>query len=116
MAGMARRITLETHRALRGLAAMTEADSDFFFGRGRETVEVIKALEGRPTSFPSCSAIQASANPLSHRPFLEGRFHAPEFRPTSRSKRLATPRTSTNGRSRAGDDIYAWMEKRHDGR
>ena len=32
----------------RGLAAMTEADSDFFFGRGRETVEVIRALEATP--------------------------------------------------------------------
>ena len=28
----------------RGLAAMTEADSDYFFGRGRETVETIGAL------------------------------------------------------------------------
>ena len=28
----------------RGLAAMTEADSDFFFGRGRETVDVLSAL------------------------------------------------------------------------
>jgi formylglycine-generating enzyme required for sulfatase activity len=32
----------------RGLAAMTEADSDFFFGRGRETVDVIRALEATP--------------------------------------------------------------------
>ena len=38
---------------------MTEADSDFFFGRKRETVEVIEALAGdaRPCC-PSCSAIQ----------------------------------------------------------
>src|SRR4051812_19697050 len=28
----------------RGLAAMTEADSDFFFGRSRETVQVIREL------------------------------------------------------------------------
>ncbi len=28
----------------RGLAAMTEFDSDYFFGRGRETVETIGAL------------------------------------------------------------------------
>src|SRR5215469_16682853 len=31
-------------RPYRGLEAMTEANSDFFFGRGRETVEVINAL------------------------------------------------------------------------
>ena len=31
-------------RPYRGLEAMTEADSDFFFGRERETVEVINAL------------------------------------------------------------------------
>jgi formylglycine-generating enzyme required for sulfatase activity len=36
----------------RGLAAMTEADSDFFFGRTRETVEVIRALEACPDKFP----------------------------------------------------------------
>ncbi len=36
----------------RGLAAMTEADSDFFFGRGRETVEVIRALEATPDKLP----------------------------------------------------------------
>ena len=36
----------------RGLAAMSEADSDFFFGRGRETVEVIRALEGAPDRLP----------------------------------------------------------------
>jgi hypothetical protein len=32
----------------RGLAAMTEADSDFFFGRGRETRDVIEALARSP--------------------------------------------------------------------
>jgi formylglycine-generating enzyme required for sulfatase activity len=36
----------------RGLAAMTEADSDLFFGRGRETVEVIRALEATPNKLP----------------------------------------------------------------
>jgi formylglycine-generating enzyme required for sulfatase activity len=36
----------------RGLAAMTEADSDFFFGRVRETVEVIRALESAPDKLP----------------------------------------------------------------
>ncbi len=36
----------------RGLAAMTESDSDFFFGRGRETVEVIKALAAKPDRLP----------------------------------------------------------------
>ena len=36
----------------RGLAAMTEADSDFFFGRGRETVEVIEALAATPDKLP----------------------------------------------------------------
>jgi formylglycine-generating enzyme required for sulfatase activity len=36
----------------RGLAAMTEADTDFFFGRGRETVEVIRALEAAPDKLP----------------------------------------------------------------
>jgi hypothetical protein len=32
----------------RGLAAMTEADADFFFGRGRETVEAVGALAAAP--------------------------------------------------------------------
>src|SRR3984893_2704768 len=32
----------------RGLAAMTEADSDYFFGRERETVEVVSALAATP--------------------------------------------------------------------
>jgi formylglycine-generating enzyme required for sulfatase activity len=36
----------------RGLAAMTESDSDFFFGRGRETAEVINALAGSPGKLP----------------------------------------------------------------
>ncbi|HEY5066928.1 MAG TPA: TIR domain-containing protein, partial [Xanthobacteraceae bacterium] len=36
----------------RGLAAMTEADTEFFFGRGRETVEVIRALEATPEKLP----------------------------------------------------------------
>jgi len=36
----------------RGLAAMTEADSDFFFGRGHETVEVIKTLAGTADKLP----------------------------------------------------------------
>jgi formylglycine-generating enzyme required for sulfatase activity len=36
----------------RGLAAMTEADSDFFFGRERETIEVLKALAGAPDRLP----------------------------------------------------------------
>src|SRR5262249_15774009 len=33
----------------RGLAAMEEKDSDYFFGREDKTVEVIKALEATPT-------------------------------------------------------------------
>src|SRR5215470_8201518 len=32
----------------RGLAAMQEQDSDYFFGRGRETVEVLSALAAAP--------------------------------------------------------------------
>jgi tetratricopeptide (TPR) repeat protein len=36
----------------RGLAAMTEADSDYFFGRGRETVEVINALSATSDKLP----------------------------------------------------------------
>jgi formylglycine-generating enzyme required for sulfatase activity len=36
----------------RGLVAMTEADSDFFFGRTRETVEIIRALEAKPDKLP----------------------------------------------------------------
>jgi hypothetical protein len=31
---------------------MTEADSDFFFGRTRETVEIIQALEAKPDKLP----------------------------------------------------------------
>jgi hypothetical protein len=36
----------------RGLAAMTEADTDFFWQRARETVEVIRALEATPEKLP----------------------------------------------------------------
>jgi formylglycine-generating enzyme required for sulfatase activity len=36
----------------RGLAAMTEADSDYFFGRDRETVEVIEALATQSGRLP----------------------------------------------------------------
>jgi formylglycine-generating enzyme required for sulfatase activity len=36
----------------RGLAAMTESDTDFFFGRERETVEVITALATMPHRLP----------------------------------------------------------------
>src|SRR5262245_9780872 len=36
----------------RGLAAMTEADSDFFFGRVRETAEVIWTLAATPDKLP----------------------------------------------------------------
>jgi hypothetical protein len=36
----------------RGLAAMEEKDSDYFFGRGDKTVEVIKALEATPDKLP----------------------------------------------------------------
>jgi formylglycine-generating enzyme required for sulfatase activity len=36
----------------RGLAAMTETDSDYFFGRTRETVEVLKVLESAPHKLP----------------------------------------------------------------
>jgi hypothetical protein len=36
----------------RGLAAMTEEDSDYFFGRTRETVEVLNALAATPDRLP----------------------------------------------------------------
>lgn len=36
----------------RGLLAMTEADTDFFFGRGRETGEVITTLQTAPDKLP----------------------------------------------------------------
>jgi formylglycine-generating enzyme required for sulfatase activity len=36
----------------RGLFAMEEKDADYFFGRGRETVEVINALAGAPDKLP----------------------------------------------------------------
>ena len=39
-------------RPYRGLEAMTEANSDFFFGRGRETVEVINILAGERGKVP----------------------------------------------------------------
>jgi len=39
-------------RPYRGLEAMTEANSDFFFGRGRETVEVINALASERGKLP----------------------------------------------------------------
>jgi formylglycine-generating enzyme required for sulfatase activity len=36
----------------RGLAAMTEVDSDYFFGRGRETVDVLSVLAAAPDRLP----------------------------------------------------------------
>jgi hypothetical protein len=36
----------------RGLLAMTKADTDFFFGRGRETGEVITTLQAGPDKLP----------------------------------------------------------------
>src|SRR5215468_5635487 len=36
----------------RGLHAMTESDADFFFGRSRETVDVVRALAVRPDKLP----------------------------------------------------------------
>src|SRR5271166_1351960 len=36
----------------RGLNAMTESDADFFFGRARETAEVIRALADMPDKLP----------------------------------------------------------------
>jgi formylglycine-generating enzyme required for sulfatase activity len=36
----------------RGLNAMTESDADFFFGRARETAEVIRALAEAPDELP----------------------------------------------------------------
>jgi formylglycine-generating enzyme required for sulfatase activity len=39
-------------RPYRGLEAMTEANSDFFFGRGRETIEVIHALAAERGKLP----------------------------------------------------------------
>jgi hypothetical protein len=36
----------------RGLYAMTESDADYFFGRGRETAEVIGALAATPDKLP----------------------------------------------------------------
>ena len=36
----------------RGLSAMTESDADFFFGRARETAEVIGALAAAPEKLP----------------------------------------------------------------
>ena len=36
----------------RGLEAMEEKDSDYFFGRNRETVEVLSALAGAPDRLP----------------------------------------------------------------
>src|ERR1700730_15926551 len=37
----------------RGLTAMTEADSDYFFGRARETAEVIRTLTATPNKLPT---------------------------------------------------------------
>ena len=36
----------------RGLSAMTEADSEFFFGRTRETADVLRALAQAPDELP----------------------------------------------------------------
>jgi hypothetical protein len=45
-----------------GLAAMTEADSDYFFGRGREIIEVSTHWRRRPTGFRCLSATPGLAN------------------------------------------------------
>jgi formylglycine-generating enzyme required for sulfatase activity len=37
----------------RGLYAMTESDADYFFGRGRETAEVIEVLAATPDKLPT---------------------------------------------------------------
>jgi DNA replication protein DnaC len=39
-------------RPYRGLEAMTEANSDYFFGRGRQTVDVINALASQKGKLP----------------------------------------------------------------
>jgi ATP-dependent Clp protease ATP-binding subunit ClpA len=39
-------------RPYRGLEAMTEANSDYFFGRDRKTVEIIHALASAPGKLP----------------------------------------------------------------
>jgi TIR domain len=66
--GGARPVELWRHTApYRGLSAMTESDSDFFFGRARETAEVATRLRRRPISSPFLSATPGSANLRSRR-------------------------------------------------
>ena len=48
-------------RPYRGLEAMTECDGEFFFGRGRETVEVIKALAAERGKLPILRGIKEAA-------------------------------------------------------
>ena len=43
----------------RGLAAMEEKDSDYFFGRERETIDVLSALADALTGCRCCLAIRA---------------------------------------------------------
>jgi hypothetical protein len=45
-------------RPYRGLEAMTEANSDYFFGRERKTVEVIDALASQKGKVPSAKPFQ----------------------------------------------------------
>ena len=51
----------------RGLAAMTESDVDFFFGRNTETVEVIKALAAAQRELPILLGNSGSASPPARR-------------------------------------------------
>ena len=51
----------------RGLAAMEEKDSDYFFGRERETVDVLSALAASGNRLPLLLAIRASVSPRLHR-------------------------------------------------
>jgi hypothetical protein len=49
----ARPVELWRHTApYRGLGAMTEADSDYFFGRARETIEALNAIRAAPDRLP----------------------------------------------------------------
>ena len=51
----------------RGLAAMEEKDSDYFFGRERETVDALSVLAAASNRLSCYSVIRASVSPRLHR-------------------------------------------------
>jgi hypothetical protein len=93
----------------RGFAAMNEADTDFFFGRGRETVEVIRALEATPEKLPVLlgnpgvgkSSLAQARVPAA---FMRQAWPETAGRPRSGARARLQPRCTSAIRVRAAND------------